>query len=279
MISSARSDFPPPTSASSERICERRARGVGEVVRGRGDRLRTEGAKGLAEHDLHGIAGGERLQSSHRRRLPRKAGGGGGGVGDIRREDFGGNLLIIDGSGELPPALHLREEPNGQRRPNVREEIDPIRHVALAAEPVDNVAGEGVFDRGSLGGMPIPKLDDFARHRPSLRGARRMEGVLGHGNAADQGFEGAGVLLREAMRGDEGAARVPGPEVARQRKQIPRALLEDDFIKGFGREDAVDLAPLHVGRHEGRRNLTNGNVAEGIYPVLREVIAEQIELH
>src|SRR4029453_2243336 len=57
-----------------------------------------------------------------------------------------GDLAVIDVGLQIAPALHLREDPDRHRLVRKRVEIDPVRYVAVVAEPVGEHSGEHLFE-------------------------------------------------------------------------------------------------------------------------------------
>ena len=155
-------------------------------------------------------------------------------------------------------------------------EIDAVRHLANIAEAVGEGSGEHllhhrhrlveVVGRRDLRGDLLAVLD--------LRGiGRRLD------HRAEQGGVGVRGLGDEILRGREGAARVPVPDLFREDVDEADAVIDRALVHRVGGEEPVDVVGPQVGDHVRRRDGADLHVGIGVDPGLREVVAQQVIVH
>src|SRR5215211_807492 len=158
----------------------------------------------LLAHHLEGLAGGvRRLEADLLHQLCRV-----GGEIDLLRHG-----LVVDVALDLPPALHLREDPDGERLPGERVEVDAVRIALHAAEAVRIGAGEDLLEHGD-------GLVQVVCRRDRLGDLLAVLLLAGERGGVDDRLEQRRIGVRhrgdELLRRRKRAARMAVPQLLRQ---------------------------------------------------------------
>src|SRR5690606_22644494 len=139
-----------------------------------------------------------------------------------------GDLLVVDVAFAVPPALHLRQDPDRHRVPGERVEPDAIWHLANLPEPVGELAREHLLDHGQRLIQVVLRRDRL-RDLFSILGFRREVRRVYDG--LEQRAERVGPRLRELLAARERAARVPIPDLFREQVQEPHRSVDGPLIE------------------------------------------------
>ena len=197
-----------------------------------------------------------------------------GGVG--REIDLLGDAGVVDVALDLTPALHLRHDPDRERLPRERIEVDAVRHLLHVAETVGEGAGQHLLDHRH-------RLVEIVRRRDRLGDLLAVLRLGGERGGVDDRLEqrrvGVGRAGDELLRRRERAARMPVPDVLRQDVDEADAVIDRALVDRIGRQEAVDVVGAQVGDHLRRRHRADLDVLVGIDAVLGDVVAQQVVVH
>src|SRR5262249_31642484 len=183
----------------------------------------------LLAHDL------EALRTGGRRREPdlfHELGGIGGEI------DLLGHRLVVDIALDLSPPLHLGKDPDGERWPRERIEIDAVGVALHVAEPVGIGAGEDLLEHG-LG------LIEVVRRRYGRGDLLAVLAFMRERGRVDDRFEQRRVGVRhgrnELLGSGQRAARVSLPQLLRQDVDEADAVVDRALVERIGAEEAVEI--------------------------------------
>src|SRR5882757_2383889 len=183
--------------------------------------FRSSRVEGLAHHHK-ALAGRSRRRQAG---LGHQLGGVGGEI-DVRSD-----ARIVDLALDLTPALHLRHDPDRKRLPRERIEIDAVRLGHDIAQPVRERAGENLLQHDL-------RLVQVIRRRDRFRNLLAVLGLVREGGGLDDRFEQRGIGIRhrrdEFLRGGEGAAWVPLPDILGQDVDEADAVIDRALVHRIG---------------------------------------------
>src|SRR5262249_54975393 len=122
--------------------------------------------------------------------------------------DLLGDPLVVDVALDLTPALHLRENPDGERAPGERIEVDAIRIALHVAESIRVGPGEDLLKYRLRLVQVVCGRDCGGDLLPVLRLMRERSGI---DDRFEQGRVGVRLCRDELLRSRERAARMALP--------------------------------------------------------------------
>ena len=187
-----------------------------------------------------------------------------------------GHRLVIHLALQMPPALHLRENPDRHGVPRIGIEVDPARLLLDTPEPVGIGARQDLFEHRDRLIQVIRRSDrgrDFFAMRRIGRIVRRVH------NRPEECMKCVRILGRELLRHREGTTGMPVPDLLGKLKNESRVFVDRPLVKGIGGQISIDVTGLQISHHFWRRNHTNLDVLIGMHSSFSQVVTKEIVVH